>query len=520
MIERTIYARIQKIGDPTLRGLAEGLARLVLENWFYALALIVLWRFPYIIANATGSEVMPRRPSGDSVFWQSEMARALLLACLAMSYNLLFGYSGIISFGHALYFGAGGYITFILLAQYDTGLQHKILILVLLAALGLTLFSRLANRAVIAFALLGVLLALLLLPAEGNIAFLQAAAVAVLLSIAISVASGVVTLRLRGIYFAMFTLALAEMFWVLAKSGTFRNYTGAEDGLGFRDILPESLNPTQTADGSRLHMYQFTVVFFVIVFLAIRRYLNSPVGRVMLAIRENEQRARTIGYNTLFYKVLTMVFSGIIATTSGLMFVIWATDKRVHPELLSLNYTVGPLLNTLIGGVGTLIGPVIATLGLDLGETYLRNETFTLHTQLFGLIAIWQIAVAGVVLLFTWAVRVPLKQAAVRVSQRLEGVTPGTPRYRQFMNAYWVGVFVVLMMIGLPVGSQMVQDSTTVYKVSDLWDLFLGVLFVVVVMVLPNGIVGTWNRAWAMRRLRQLEREMQREAHHEHNSAG
>jgi branched-chain amino acid transport system permease protein len=519
MIERTVYSRIQKIGDPTLRGLAEGLARLVLENWFYALALIVLWRFPYIIANATGSQVKPVRPTGDSAFWQSEMARALLLACLAMSYNLLFGYSGIVSFGHALYFGAGGYVTFILLGQYNTGLQHKVLVGVLLVALALTLFSRMANRAVIAFALLGVLLALLLLPAEGNIAFLQAAAVAVLLSIAVSVASGVVTLRLRGIYFAMFTLALAEMFWVLAKSGTFRNYTGAEDGLGFRDILPESWNPTQTGDGSRLHMYQITVVFFVIVFLAIRRYLNSPVGRVMLAIRENEQRARTIGYNTLFYKVLTMAFAGVIATASGLLFVIWATDKRVHPELLSLNYTVGPLLNTLIGGVGTLIGPIVATLGLNLGETYLRNETFTLHTQLYGLVSIWQIAVLGGVLLVTWAARVPLKQVAARLSLRLEGVTPGTQRYRRFMTGFWVAAFVVLMAIGLPVGSQWAGDSSTVYKVSDLWDLFLGVLFVVVVMVLPNGIVGTWNRAWALRRLHRIEREMEHDAHHGHDAA-
>jgi len=125
MVERVVYANIQRIPNPTVRQIANSLARLVLENWFYALFVIILWRFPYIIADLTGSEVTPRRPTGDSVFWQSEMARALTLTCLAMSYNLLFGFSGIISFGHALFFGAGGYATFILMGHYDASLQVK-----------------------------------------------------------------------------------------------------------------------------------------------------------------------------------------------------------------------------------------------------------------------------------------------------------------------------------------------------------------------------------------------------------
>jgi len=328
----------------------------------------------------------------------------------------------------------------------------------------------------------------------------------------VSMTSGVVTLRLRGIYFAMFTLALAEMFWVWAKSGTFRNYTGAEDGLGFRDLLPEALNPTQTADGSRLVMYRWTVVFFAVIFLAIRRYLNSPVGRVMLAIRENEERAKTIGYNTLFYKVLTMVFAGVIATMSGLLFVVWATDKRVHPEALSLKYTVDPLLNTLIGGVGTLTGPVVATLGLNLGETYLRNRTFTLDTQVLGLLAMWHVAVLLVVGILMWAMRSFLRQLGERVIARLTAPSPAIPgsaRYRRLLAGFYAGVFFVLLVVGLLIGSPLQAEADTVYEVSDLWELFLGVVFVMVVMVLPHGIVGTWNRYWAARRIRRLEREMQ-----------
>jgi len=512
MVERVVYANIQRIPNPTVRQIANSLARLVLENWFYALFVIILWRFPYIIADLTGSEVTPRRPTGDSVFWQSEMARALTLTCLAMSYNLLFGFSGIISFGHALFFGAGGYATFILMGHYDASLQVKALAAVLILALVLAVFGKLKTRALVIFIVVGVLLVLVLLPHEGTISFYQAAGVALLLSLTVSMTSGVVTLRLRGIYFAMFTLALAEMFWVWAKSGTFRNYTGAEDGLGFRDLLPEALNPTQTADGSRLVMYRWTVVFFAVIFLAIRRYLNSPVGRVMLAIRENEERAKTIGYNTLFYKVLTMVFAGVIATMSGLLFVVWATDKRVHPEALSLKYTVDPLLNTLIGGVGTLTGPVVATLGLNLGETYLRNRTFTLDTQVLGLLAMWHVAVLLVVGILMWAMRSFLRQLGERVIARLTASSPAIPgsaRYRRLLAGFYAGVFFVLLVVGLLIGSPLQAEADTVYEVSDLWELFLGVVFVMVVMVLPHGIVGTWNRYWAARRIRRLEREMQ-----------
>jgi len=505
MIERTVYRTIDRIGDPAVRRAAESLARLVLENWFYALVVLVLWQFPAIVADLSGSEVTPRRPTGESAFWQSEMARALVLACLAMSYNLLFGYNGIISFGHALFFGAGGYITFILLARVDQSYQQEALIAVLAVVLALAILTRITARRLVTLALGGVLLVLLLVPNTPGMTFYQAAALAVLGSIGLSLISGVVTLRLRGIYFTMFTLALAEMFFVLAKSGTFRNVTGAEDGLGFGDLLPAALNPTPTGDGSRLQMYRVTIVFFVIVFLAIRRYLNSPVGRVIVAIRENEERARTIGYNTFFYKLLTMIFAGVIATLSGVLFVIWATDKRVHPEMLSLKFTVDPLLHTLIGGVGTLTGPVVAALGLILGETYLRNETFTLETEVLGLVPLWQFAVGLIAALLILFLRRTLRPAIHRLA--------GDGGRWSVLGAY-LALWIVVSAAGLVAGGQVVPNldlQDEVFDVSDLWDLFLGIVFVIVVMLLPHGIVGTWNRFWITRRIRRMERALQRE---------
>lgn len=498
MIERAVYRTVERIENPSARKLAGGLARLVLENWFYALVLVVLWRFPHIVADLTGSEVTPRRPTGDSVFWQSVMAQTLLLACLAMSYNLLFGFGGIISFGHAMFFGVGGYVTFMLINEYEPGARWPVAIGVTLVVFACGALAKVPLRRLVIVALAVGALLIALLPGAGSVSVYQGIGAAILVSIALSLLSGAVTLRLRGVYFAMFTLALAEVFWVLAKSGTFHRYTGAEDGLSFKNLIPDALNPTPTAIGNRLQMYYITVLFFAVVFLAIRRYVNSPVGRVIVSTRENEQRARAIGYNVFHYKLLTMVFGGVLATLSGILFVLWGANKTVNPGLLSMNYTVEPLLTTLIGGVGTLTGPVVATLGLELGRTYLREETFTLGTQLFGLVTIWQLLwMAGFALFFTVFRRGVRKVVAQVV---------GEPRYVSLASA----ALVIAVLVSVAVASQAIYAETdldaTVYKVADLWMLFEGLMFIVAVMLLPNGIVGTWNRWRYTRHLRREER--------------
>lgn len=516
MIDRTIYANIQKIENNALRNLA----RLIVENWFYVLFLLLLWRFPYIVADLTDSEVMPQRPTGDSVFWQSVMAQTLLIACLAMSYNLLFGFSGVISFGHALFFGAGGYITFIMMLQYESSWRTAALVSVGVVALILAILGRVSLRflAIITAGL--VALILILMPGDGLPTFYQGVGVAILVSIGLSLLSGAVTLRLRGVYFTMFTLALAEMFFVIVKSGTLRNITGAEDGLVIRDLIPESLNPTPTFTGNRMEMYRITVVFFVIVFLAIRRYLNSPVGRVMLAIRENEVRARTIGYNTFYYKLLTMIFAGVIASMAGVLFVLWGSAKRVDPGLLSLKFTVDPLLVTLIGGVGTLTGPVIAALGLELGEVYLREETIALDSSVLGVINLWQLIILlGLGLIFLFARRY-LFLLADRlldwVGGRNKSLAQANPRQRQLIKYTLIGALIlVVALLALWRSDAWMEQAdldSRAYAVSELWELFLGILFVAVVMVLPNGIVGTWNKWRIERRVRRMEKELRRES--------
>ncbi|NLE53291.1 MAG: hypothetical protein GX613_17995, partial [Chloroflexi bacterium] len=183
---------------------------------------------------------------------------------------------------------------------------------------------------------------------------------------------------------------------------------------------------------------------------------------------------------------------------SGILFVLWSADKTVNPGLLSMNYTVEPLLTTLIGGLGTLTGPVIATLGLELGRTYLREETFTLGTQLFGLVTIWQALWMGGFALFFYVFRRGLRRVVTQVV--------GDPRRASVA----VGALVIVVLAIVALAAQAIYAETdldaTVYKVADLWQLFQGLMFVVAVMLLPHGIVGTWNRWWYARRLRREER--------------
>jgi branched-chain amino acid transport system permease protein len=220
---------------------------------------------------------------------------------------------------------------------------------------------------------------------------------------------GLVSLRLKGVYFAMFTLAIAEMFFIyFSRLPT----TQAEDGFAIT-ALPTWLDARQ----SRLSFYYITLALFILTFVFVRRLIHSPTGAVFLAIRENEERARAIGFDTLRFKLTAIMISGVIASVAGMLQVL--LNKKVGPELLSLDYTVDPLLHTIIGGIGTFTGPIIGAAGLHLSDTLLRDAEVTLAGR--------------------------------------------------------------------------------VINIGDSWALILGIVFIVVVLVFPQGVVGTWNR-WRLRR--------------------
>jgi branched-chain amino acid transport system permease protein len=341
------------------------LRRTLQSNWIYIALLAVLVLFPHIVGWVTGDSPfgIGGRARGQSVFWQSILIEVFILAILAMSYNLIFGFTGVISFGHAMFFGLGGYTLGMILEFSQLGPD---------AGLALGLIVGVAIAGVIGFAI------------------------------------ALVTLRVRGVYFSIFTLALAEMVAIFIGRWSVTN---AEDGFPI-DVLPELFNPTR----NRLFLYYITLVLAIIAFLFIRRLINSPTGRVLIAIRDNEARAQAIGYNTLRFKVLSITIASTMAAIAGMMHVIMA--RKVGPEILGVSYTIDPLLMTIIGGVGTIGGPIIGAAGLHLSERIFNREF------VFG---------------------------------------------------------------------------STVINVGQQWSLILGIIFIVVVMAFPKGVVGTFE-SWRARR--------------------
>lgn len=295
--------------------------RTLQANWVYLLIAVLLILFPHIVGWITGDSPfgVGGRPRGQSVFWQSILIEVFILAILAMSYNLIFGFTGVLSFGHALFFGLGGYVLGMTLEMTNLGPDVGLVVGVVAGA-----------------ALCG----------------------------ALSFVMGLVSLRVRGVYFAIFTLAVAEMFAIYFGRWSVTN---AEDGFAI-STLPDFINPTR----NRLNYYYVVLLLLVFTFVFIRRLINSPTGTVLLAIRENENRAQTIGYDTLRFKLLAISLAGMMAAGAGMLQIL--LNKKVGPELLTVTYTVDPLLMTIIGGVGTFSGPILGAAGLHLSERIFNRE--------------------------------------------------------------------------------------------------------------------------------------------------
>lgn len=225
--------------------------------------------------------------------------------------------------------------------------------------------------------------------AVGAEVLIGAAAIALAISAVLGLAISLVTLRLKGVYFAIFTLALAEMGYIFLRSYA---ETGSEDGFTVT-ALPAVLDPNQ----NRLTFYYFVLIIFVLTFVFIRRLIGSPTGAVLLGIRENENRAKTIGYDTLRFKLLAITLGGVFAGVAGILFAMF--NKKVGPEMLSSVFTVDPLLMTIIGGIGTLAGPVVGAFGLRFLEVQLRNAKITLGETVIDIGQSWTLVLGGIFIL-------------------------------------------------------------------------------------------------------------------------
>ncbi len=258
-------------------------------------------------------------------------AKILVFIVLVASFDLLLGYTGVVSFAHTMFFGIGAYG--IAMACSSWGANW----LALGAGLGLAL----------------------------------------LLSTLLALAVGLFSLRVRAIFFAMITLAVAAAFQTLASQ--MSEYTGGEDGLSFS--LPEVLLPSHefsaepvlgvTVDG-RLLSYYILFALACVLWLALLRIVNSPFGRVLQAIRENEFRAEAIGYRVVVYRTMSSVLAALFATLAGAMLALWLRYNGPDTSL-SFEVMMDVLLMVVIGGMGTLYGAVVGAVVFLIAQSYLQD---------------------------------------------------------------------------------------------------------------------------------------------------
>ena len=270
-------------------------------------------------------------------------ARICVFIVLAASYDILLGYTGIVSFAHTMFFGIGAYGVGAMLAKGWVGWD----------------------------------------------AILIGTAAEVAVAVVLAAAIGLLSLRVRAIYFSMITLAVASFAQILATE--WRDLTGGEDGLTLS--VPELLKPSfhvfadpvlgARIDG-RVITYYLIFAVSLILFLAMLRVVNSPFGRVLQAIRENEFRTEALGLKPVVYRTVASALSAGVAALAGAMMALLL--RYTGPDAtLSFSLMVDILLMVVIGGMGTLYGSVLGAVVIVMAQYYLQGALGGVERAVAGL---------------------------------------------------------------------------------------------------------------------------------------
>lgn len=270
-----------------------------LNHIFLLLIVAVLIIFPFVMDSRTLTILL---------------TQIFIFSILSMSYDLLLGYTGIVSFGHAMFFGLGAYATAIILHRVE--------------------------------------------PTIG--AFILSVIVGMGIAAVVSFFVGLLTLRLKSHFFAMLTMAVSGLFLVVAEK--WRTLTHGNDGFTFK--APELFQ-------DRTVYYLVVLACLIVVYLFLRRFVNSPLGKVLVAVRENEPRTKALGFKTIHYKVIASIVAGVFASLAGSLYAV--SLRFVNTSVLTMDITLDALLMTIIGGVGTLIGPILGAGVIEFAQHYLSG---------------------------------------------------------------------------------------------------------------------------------------------------
>ena len=251
-------------------------------------------------------------------FYVQFFAKLLIMGIFAMSLDLLLGYTGLVSFGHAAFYGAAAYTLAILTPQYQA-----------------------AN-------------------------FWTSFPIAIGVSGLLALVIGFLVVRTQGIYFIMVTLAFAQMLFFLFHD---TKIAGGNDGI-YIDVRPVAkIGEWQPFNlDNFVHVFYLVLVFFVLVYLLLRVIIASPFGRVLVGIKANESRMKSLGFPTFRYKLVAFVIAGAIAGVAGYLSSI--QFGAVNPEMMGWHLSGAVMMMVILGGMGTLVGPIIgaaAWMLLELG---------------------------------------------------------------------------------------------------------------------------------------------------------
>ena len=267
--------------------------------------------------------------------------KIIIFSALVASYDIILGYTGIVSLGHVMYFGIGAYLVGIFVGK-----------------LGLISYGYLALAILIAVVISGIL----------------------------SVLIGFFSLRIRAIFFAMITLAFLEFISILASQ--LRSITGGEDGISFK--LPHILAIDYSFGRflgieitGRIVSYYLILFICLILFLLMLRFVHSPVGRVLQSIRDNEQRSIALGYRTYLFQVIASSFASCVAAVTGGCFAMWV--RYVSPDSsVSVSIMLDVLLMVIVGGMGTIYGGIFGAAFLMVTRAFLPKLQILITSLLPG----------------------------------------------------------------------------------------------------------------------------------------
>ncbi|MDN5794133.1 MAG: branched-chain amino acid ABC transporter permease [Intrasporangium sp.] len=303
------------------------------------------WKQP--LATGVAAALLILLPLLLTPFHQDLATRIVILALLAMSLDLIYGYAGMISLGHAAFFGAGGYTVGMLMV--DGGVTN----------------------------------------------FWVGMAVSVLVASVVAAIVGFVALRTRGIYFILVTFAMGQMIYSLAQQWDVLQTSGAEAVVG---IAPPEVSPL-VIQWTSLNMYYFTLVVAGVAALVLYLLVSSRYGLVLRGIRENQQRMSALGYNTWLYQYSAFIAAGAIAGVAGVLFAYYS--GIMAPANVGIAQSGLIVLMIIIGGVGRLwggvIGAVVVELAGFLADQYAPDHKNLVLGALFvvALVVLRAIAITG-----------------------------------------------------------------------------------------------------------------------------